>query len=171
VLGFLISLDWELGQARAIGLKLDSEAIKIPLELLKKSYRTEAKFQQHLASIGQTEGDYLLQLKLQVLSSEIDAKVTSELTKRVHEAAIAKYYKEHELSYDTPETRDVQIVLTKTKAQATQAKREIGSGKRFRDVALRDSIDPGVRANGGLLKGSSEGRTSRRSPMPCSPPR
>ncbi len=157
-LGFLISLDWELGQAKAIGIELDGEAIKIPFELLKKArYHTQAKFRQYLASTGQTEADYLLQFKLEMLVSEINARITSELTKRVHEASIVKYYKEHELSYDTPETRDVQIVLTKTEEQAMQAKREIGSGKGFRSVAIRESIDPGVKADGGVLKGVFRG--------------
>jgi foldase protein PrsA len=52
----------------------------------------------------------------------------------------------------------VEIILTKTEAQASSAKKEVESGKSFASVAKSKSIDPTSKANGGLLKEVSKGQ-------------
>jgi foldase protein PrsA len=86
-----------------------------------------------------------------MLSAKIQKQIVKEKSK-VTQAQIAKYYNEHKSRYGTPEKRNVRIVLTKTEAQASSAKKEIESGKSFASVAKKDSIDPTSKANGGLLK-------------------
>ena len=50
------------------------------------------------------------------------------------------------------------IILTKTEAQANEAKKEIESGKSFASVAKSKSIDPTSKAAGGELKGVVKGQ-------------
>ena len=99
-------------------------------------------------------------MKLNLLSSKIQQKVAKEKG-TVSQAEIAKYYKEHSSQFGTPEKRDVRIVLTKTEAQAMQAKKEIESGKSFASVAKSKSIDPTSKANGGELKGVVKGQEEK----------
>ncbi len=98
-------------------------------------------------------------MKLNLLSQKIQQKIVKEKPK-VSQAEIQKYYNENKSRYGTPEKRNVQIILTKTEAQAKEAKKEIESGKSFAEVAKSTSIDPTSKANGGaareVVKGQEE---------------
>jgi foldase protein PrsA len=60
-----------------------------------------------------------------------------------------------------PEHRDLEIILTKTEAQAKSAKKEVESGKSFASVAKKVSIDPTSKGNGGLLPGVVKGQEEK----------
>jgi foldase protein PrsA len=79
----------------------------------------------------------------------------------VTKAAIAKYYKENPARYSVPERRDLEIILTKTEAQAKSAKGEVESGKSLASVAKKVSIDPTSKQNGGLLPGVVKGQEEK----------
>ncbi|HUN78543.1 MAG TPA: peptidyl-prolyl cis-trans isomerase, partial [Solirubrobacteraceae bacterium] len=81
--------------------------------------------------------------------------------KNVSEADVEKYYREHKSQYGQPERRDLRVVLTKTEAQAKQAKSEIESGKSFASVAKSKSIEPTSKAAGGELPGVVKGEEQK----------
>jgi foldase protein PrsA len=152
VLGFLISSQWVLGEANSLGVKLSDAEVKKEFAKIKtEEFPKASEFEKFLATSGQTTSDLLLRVKLNLLSQKIEKKIIKEKSK-VSEAQITKYYNEHKSKYGTPEKRNVQIILTKTEAQASSAKKEIESGKSFSSVAKAVSIDPTSKANGGLLK-------------------
>ncbi|HEY3828026.1 MAG TPA: peptidyl-prolyl cis-trans isomerase, partial [Solirubrobacteraceae bacterium] len=141
-LGFLISLDWVLGAAEEHGVKVtDQEVVKHLNELKKGKFAKPGEFQKFLTSTGETVSDLLLRVKLSMISTKLQEKITKS-SKNVSEAEVAKYYNEHKSLYGQPEKRDLRIVLTKTEAAAQQAKSEIQSGKSFASVAKSKSIDP-----------------------------
>ncbi len=161
-LGFLISADWVIGQAEEQAIKLnDKEVQKKFNELKKQQFPKEAEFEKFLATTGQTVSDLLLRVKLSMLTTKIQEKVTKEAKKNVNEAAVAKYYNEHKSQYGKPESRDLRIILTKTEAEAQQAKKEIESGKSFASVAKSKSIDPTSKAAGGEVKGVVKGQEQK----------
>jgi foldase protein PrsA len=161
-LGFLISADWVVGQAEEQGIKLsDKEVAKKFNQLKKQQFPKEAEFQKFLNTTGQTVSDLLLRVKLSMLTTKIQEKVTKEAKKNVSEAAVSKYYNEHKSQYGKPESRDLRIVLTKTEAQAKQAKQEISSGKSFASVAKSKSIDPTSKSTGGEIKGVVKGQEQK----------
>jgi foldase protein PrsA len=161
-LGFLISADWVIGQAEEQGVKLsDKEVEKKFNELKKQQFPKEAEFQKFLATTGQTVSDLLLRVKLSLLTTKIQEKVTKEAKKGVNEAAVKKYYEEHLSQYGKPESRDIRIVLTKDEASAVTAKKEIESGKSFASVAKSKSIDPTSKNTGGELKGVIKGEEQK----------
>ncbi len=161
-LGFLISADWVIGQAEEQGVKLsDKEVQKKFNELKKQQFPKEPEFQKFLTTTGQTVSDLLLRVKLSMLTTKIQEKVTKEAKKNVNEAAVAKYYNEHKSQYGKPESRDLRIILTKTEAQAQQAKKEIESGKSFASVAKSKSIDPTSKSAGGEIKGVVKGQEQK----------
>jgi foldase protein PrsA len=161
VLGFLISSDWVIGEAEEMGVKVsDKEVIKHFNQLKKQQFPKEAEFEKFLSSTGQTVSDLLLRVKLSMLSTKIQEKVT-KAHKNVSEAEVTKYYNEHKSQYGQPEKRDLRVVLTKTEAAAKQAKSEIESGKSFASVAKSKSIDPTSKNTGGELPGVVKGEEQK----------
>jgi len=161
VLGFLISSSWVLGEAESLGVKVSDKEVKKQFEQIKnQQFPKAAEFQKFLATSGQSVSDLLLRVKLNLLSSKIQQKVAKE-KHTPSQAEIEKYYKEHSSQFGTPEKRDVRIILTKTEAQAKQAKKEIESGKSFAPVAKSKSIDPTSKASGGELKGVVKGQEEK----------
>jgi foldase protein PrsA len=152
VLGFLVSSQWVIGEASALGVKLSDAEVKKEFEKIKsEEFPKTSEFEKFLATSGQTVSDLLLRVKLNLLSSKIQKKIVKDKSK-VTQAQITKYYNENKSKYGTPEKRNVEIILTKTEAQAKSAKKEVESGKSFASVAKRVSIDPTSKAAGGLLK-------------------
>jgi foldase protein PrsA len=162
VMGYLIGLDWVFGQAEEQGVKLSDKEVVAHFNSLKKAqFPEEAKFQKFLASTGQTVSDLLVRVKLQMLETKIQEKVTKEAKKAVSEAQVAKYYNEHKSLYGQPEKRTIRIILTKTEAEANEAKKEIESGKSFASVAKGKSIDPTSKDNGGEVAGVVKGEEQK----------
>jgi foldase protein PrsA len=152
VLGFLISSQWVIGEASALGVKLSDAEVKKEFTKIKaEQFPKAAEFEKFLATSGQSVSDLLLRVKLNLLSQKIQKQIVKGKSK-VTQAQVAKYYDENKSKYGTPEKRNVRIVLTKTEAAAASAKKEIESGKSFASVASKDSIDPTSKADGGLLK-------------------
>jgi foldase protein PrsA len=161
VLGFLISSNWVLGEAASLGVKISDKEVTKQFEKIKtQQFPKPAEFQKFLASSGQTVSDLLLRVKLNLLSSKIQAKIVKEKSK-VTQAQIAKYFKENPKRFSVAEKRNLLIVLTKTEAQAKSAKQEIESGKSFASVAKAVSIDPTSKANGGKLLGVVKGQEEK----------
>jgi parvulin-like peptidyl-prolyl isomerase len=152
VLGFLISSQWVISEASALGVKISDAEVKKEFNKIKAAqFPKAAEFEKFLASSGQSVSDLLLRVKLNLLSQKIQKKVVKNAS-TVTQAQITKYYNENKSRYGTPEKRGVEIILTKTEAQAKSAKQEVQSGKSFASVAKHVSIDPTSKANGGLLK-------------------
>jgi foldase protein PrsA len=157
VLGFLISSQWVLGEASSLGVKLSDAEVKKQFEKIKlQQFPKSAEFEKFLATSGQTVSDLLLRVKLNLLSQKIQSKV-SKTKGAVTAAQIEKYYNENKSKYGVAEKRSVRIILTKTEAEASAAKKEIESGKSFASVAKAKSIDPTSKAAGGLLPSVTKG--------------
>jgi foldase protein PrsA len=161
VLGFLISSNWVLGEAKSLGVKISDKEVKKQFEKIKtQQFPKPAEFEKFLATSGQTVSDLLLRVKLNLLSQKIQQKIVKEKSKVTH-AQIAKYYKENPKRFGVAEKRNVLIILTKTEAQANKAKQEVASGKSFESVAKRVSIDPTSKSNGGKLTGVVKGQEEK----------
>jgi foldase protein PrsA len=158
VLGFLISSQWVIGEASHLGVNVSDAEVKKEFEKIKnQQFPKAAEFEKFLATSGQTVSDLLLRVKLNMLSSKIQKKIAAGKG-TPSKAEIEKYYKENQSRFGTPEKRNVSIILTKTEAQANEAKKEIESGKSFASVAKSKSIDPTSKAAGGELKGVVKGQ-------------
>ncbi|MCW3018394.1 MAG: peptidylprolyl isomerase [Solirubrobacterales bacterium] len=152
VLGFLISSQWVISEAAALGVKVSDAEVKKEFTKIKAAqFPKAAEFEKFLTSSGQTVSDLLLRVKLNLLSQKIQKQIVKKKS-NVTQAQVTKYYNENKSKYGTPEKRNVRIVLTKTEAAASSAKKEVESGKSFASVAKKSSIDPTSKANGGLLK-------------------
>jgi foldase protein PrsA len=161
VLGFLISSEWVLGEAASLGVTASDKEVKKRFEQIRnQQFPKASEFERFLTNSGQSVSDLLLRVKLNLLSSKIQQKVVRSKA-NVTKAAIAKYYKENPSRFGVPERRDLEIILTKTEAQAKKAKQEVESGKSFASVAKKVSIDPTSKQNGGLLPGVVKGQEEK----------
>jgi parvulin-like peptidyl-prolyl isomerase len=162
VLGFLISADWVLGEAEEQGVKVsDAEVTKHFDTVKSQQFPKEANFQKFLQSTGQTVSDLLLRVKLNLLSTKIQQKVTKASGKKPSQHEIAAYYEQHKQQFGQPERRNLLVVLTKTKQQAEKAEQEIRSGKSFSSVAKKSSIDPVSKSAGGVLNEVPKGQEAK----------
>jgi len=158
VLGFLISSQWVIGEAGSLGVKLtDAEVKKQFVKIRSQQFPKAAEFEKFLSTSGQSVSDLLLRVKLNMLSQKIQQKIVKQKGK-VTQAQIQKYYNENKSRYGTPEKRTVEVILTKTEAEAKKAKSEVESGKSFASVAKRVSIDPTSKKSGGKLTEVSKGQ-------------
>ena len=161
VLGFLISSNWVIGEAKSLGVKISDQEVKKQFEKIKsQQFPKAAEFEKFLKSSGQSVSDLLLRVKLNLLSQKIQQKIVKQKSK-VTQAQIAKYYKENPKRFGVAEKRNLLIILTKTEDQAKKAKQEVESGKSFESVAKRVSIDPTSKSNGGKLTGVVKGQEEK----------
>jgi foldase protein PrsA len=161
-LAFLISGNWVIGEAGEQGVKVTDAEVKKQFNQIKnQQFPKEADFQKFLASTGYTVSDLLLRVKLNLLGSKIQQKVSKNAGKKPSQKEISAYYEQHKSQYGQPERRNILIILTKTQAQAEAAKKEIESGKSFASVAKKSSIDPVSKAAGGSLPGVVKGQEEK----------
>lgn len=86
VLGFLISTQWVIGEASALGVKLSDQEVKKDFVKIKtQQFPKPADFQKFLATSGQSVSDLLLRVKLTLLSSKIQQKIAKGKGKFVKE--------------------------------------------------------------------------------------
>jgi len=161
-LSFLISGNWVIGEASEQGVKVSDNEVKKQFNQIKnQQFPKEADFQKFLGSTGYTVSDLLLRVKLNLLGSKIQQKVSKNAGKKPTQKEISAYYEQHKSQYGQPERRNILIILTKTQAQAEAAKKEIQSGKSFTSVAKKSSIDPVSKAAGGSLPGVVKGQEEK----------
>ena len=161
VMAFLLSSQWVIGEAGALGVKLSDAEVKRQFEKIRaQQFPKAAAFEHFLALSGQTVSDLLLRVKLNLLSAKIQQNIAKQKGV-VTDAQVEKYYNENKARFGTPEKRNVNIILTKTEAAANSAKQEIQSGKPFAVVAKKTSIDPTSKANGGQLNEVVKGQEEK----------
>jgi foldase protein PrsA len=161
VLGLLISFQWIEREAKEQGVSVTDEEVKKSFEEQKKqSFPKAEDYDKFLKDSGQTEEDVLMRVRLDMLSNKIRDKVTKGKD-QVTDQQIADYYEKNKAQFAQPERRDLSIVLTKTEAQANEAKAALESGESFADVAKEYSIDDASKAQGGKLPAVTKGQQEK----------
>ncbi len=154
VMDFLIKAYWYQADAHKMGINLTDAQVQKALAAAKKSqFSTDAQFQTFLKTSGQTAQDILFRVRVNQIFQKLSAKHPSKVTP----AAIAAYYNAHKSQFGSPESRNMDIVLTKTEADANKAKAAIQSGQSWKVVAKKYSIDPS-KSTGGALNGVTAGQ-------------
>ena len=160
-LGQLIMFNWLEGEAADMGISVsDDEVQKSFTEQKTRSFPEDADYQAFLKSSGQTEDDVLLRVRYDLLSTKIREQVTKG-EDRVTEKQISEYYDTNKARFAQPDRRDLLVVMTKTKAEANQAKAALASGRSWKSVATEYSIDAASKAQGGKVSDVVEGQQDK----------
>jgi foldase protein PrsA len=155
VMDFLIKGYWYQAEAAKLGVKVTNAQVQDAFNKAKsQQFQTPAQFQNFLSQTGQTTNDILFRFRINQLFQKLIAKHTTQVTP----ATIQQYYQTHLSQFGTRETRNIRIVLAKTKGQADAAKSALHSGKSWNAVAKKYSTDPSSKSKGGLLVGVTKGQ-------------
>lgn len=151
----LLQMAWLEREAERVGI----EATDAEIERAKReAYPRAADLRRWLRQTGMTEADVEFQLRFSQYGREISEAVRDDATRSVDDAQVDAYYARNRAAFALPERRDLQLVLTRTEAQANAAKRAAESGTAWAAVARRWSTDAISKANGGTLSGVARGQ-------------
>jgi parvulin-like peptidyl-prolyl isomerase len=161
VMQFLIQAQWVQQEAKDRGIKVSDQEVKNRLDEEKKrafpGKNGDKRYQDFLKTSGMSEQDILFRFKLETLQQKLTQKVTEQQAK-VSDADVKAYYDKNKKRFAQPERRDLQVVLTKKKAKAEQARKALESGQSFKAVAKKYSIDQASKAHGGKLPDVAKGQ-------------
>jgi foldase protein PrsA len=161
VMQFLIQAQWVEQESASRGIKVTDQEVKNRLTEEKQrafpGKKGEARYQQFLKTSGMSEEDILFRFKLETLQQKLTQKVTEKESK-VTDKDVEDYYNKNKKRFAQPERRDLNVVLTKTKAKAQQAKSAIAGGGSFKAVSKKYSIDEASKQQGGKLPDVAEGQ-------------
>src|SRR5215217_3342181 len=161
VMQFLISAEWIQQEADARGIKAEDKEVRKEFEDQKKqSFPKDKDYQEFLKTSGQTESDLLFRVKLDVLSNQVRQKIVQGKDK-VSDQEITDYYNKNKSRFATPETRDLNVVLTEKEGDAKKALGELKDGKPFKTVAKKYSIDEASKSQGGKLPAVAKGQQEK----------
>jgi foldase protein PrsA len=157
----LIQSAWVEGEAKKQGVSVTDAAVQQQLQQTKKqSFPTAKAYDKFLKQSGMTQAEVLDRVRVQLLAQRITQKVQQDASP-VTDAQVKSYYNRNRAQFSIPERRDLEIILTKSKAQANQAKAAIQGGMSWKDAAKKYSTDAASKANGGLLRGVAKGQQDK----------
>lgn len=159
-LGELLDTIWIQGEAEEMGISVTPKQIATELAQIKKTnFKTPAEYQKFLTTSHFTKADVLARVKLQLLSTQIQEQITKEAPPP-SSAEISDYYDSVKgTQYTTPDSRDVRVIVNKSKAQAEAAKTILekdDSPASWKKVAAKYSEDPTTKSKGGLQPALTE---------------
>lgn len=161
VMQFLIQAEWVQQEAADRGVEVSDAQVKKSFEDQKKqAFPKEADYQKFLKSSGMSEEDILFRVKLDQLQTKLTQKVTKDKV-NITDEDIQEYYSKNKKRFAQPERRDLNVVLTKTKAKAEEAKSKLDSGESFKTVSKQYSIDEASKGQGGKLPDVSKGQQEK----------
>ena len=161
VMQFLIQSEWVQQEADEQGVAVkDAEVRRLFEDQKKQAFPKEKDYEKFLQTSGATEQDIIFRVKLDALQGKLAEKVQKD-QQTVSDDEIEAYFEKNKERFTQPEQRDLNIVLTKGKAKAEQAKQEIEDGASFKAVSSKYSTDQASKAQGGKLPGVTRGRQDK----------
>jgi phosphatidylethanolamine-binding protein (PEBP) family uncharacterized protein len=91
-LGFLLTSEWVLGEAKARGVSVSDAEVKSRFEqLAHQSFPKAGSLQKYFSTSGETEADLLARIKVELLAAKIAAQVTAGKSASQHSAILAAF--------------------------------------------------------------------------------
>ncbi len=157
----LIQNLWIEKEAKDQGVSVSDAEVERQLATTKRqSFPTARAYDRFLRQSGMTEDDVLERLRTQVLAQKLTRKIQNS-SAPVTDAQIQSYYERNQQQFAVPERRDVELILTRSEAQANAAKSAVQGGTSWAAAARQYSTDAASKATGGVLKGVSAGQQDR----------
>jgi len=159
-LGELLDQVWIEGQAEELDISVTDKQVEDELATIKKqSFGTDKAYEKFLAESKFTQEDVDARVRLQILSTQIQEKVSGEAPKLTSSAIEDYYNAEKATQFTTKESRDVRIIINKDKGEVEAAKAQLekdSSPASWEKVAKKYSSDPTSKSKGGLQEEITE---------------
>ncbi len=155
---------WFEGEAESRGITVSDTQVNDQLAQFRKQNQltTEKQFQAALKQAGFTEDQAKQQIRLQLLSQDIQKAVLPSTPPDVSDSEVQAFYDANISQFQQPETRDFRLILNKDQSQvqaAADALANDDSASNWAKVAKQYSTDPTTKSNGGLRQGISKGQS------------
>lgn len=160
-LGEILDAIWIQGEGAEMGFEVTPKEVAAELKKLKaQAFKTDKQYKEFLEESKFTQADVNQRVKLQILSTKIQEKVTGDAP-QPSKGEIEDFYEAAKSTqFTTPESRDIRFVVNKDKAKVEKAKAALekdDSTKSWEKVAKQYSSDPGTKNKGGLQSGIAAG--------------
>jgi foldase protein PrsA len=159
-LGSLLDMVWIQGQAKEMGITASEQEVAKEFKKLKEeNFKTEAEYKKFLKQSKYTQADVDQRVKLQILGTQVQEQITEGVGEPGQDEIEQYYDAAKNTQFTQAETRDVRVVLNKSKAKAEEAKQALekdSSPKSWKAVAGKYSEDTTTKSKGGLQKGLTE---------------
>lgn len=91
-LGFLLTSEWVLGEAKARGVSVSDAEVKSRFtQLAHQSFPKAGSLQKYFSTSGETEADLLARIKVELLAARIAAQVTAGKSSSQHSAILTAF--------------------------------------------------------------------------------
>lgn len=138
-LDFLISSDWLIGEADEHGLTISNQAITRSLGEGALSSEGNAELKRELSSTGQTLSDLRFEIKTELAAAALRSFLSRSAPK-VAQSRVADFYRHHLVLFRS-DRRVVDLIEgIESRAAARALGRRIGSGARFAQLAVRETV-------------------------------
>lgn len=153
-MGNLLNAAWLEGEAEELGISVTEKEVAAEFEKAKsEAFKTEAEYKEFLKKAHYTKADVLHQVKLQMLTKQVEEKVTTSAPKP-SESEIEDYYEAAKSTqYVKPASRNVRVILNKDEKKVEAAKQALekdGSEASWQKVAKQYSTEKLSKDSGGL---------------------
>ncbi|MBA2637349.1 MAG: peptidyl-prolyl cis-trans isomerase [Solirubrobacterales bacterium] len=151
VLDFLIAARWVEGEAADQGVRVSDRDVQRAVDQVRRtSFPSQREFDNYLRQSGLTIQDVRYQTRVEQLQNKLVEKITRG-SNEITDAQIQRYYDRNRNRLRQPERRDVDVILTRTEARASQARQAIDGGLGFRAAVRRFSQDDTTKQQNGRL--------------------
>jgi peptidyl-prolyl cis-trans isomerase SurA len=152
---------WIIGEADERGIEVSDREVEQEFQQTKdENFQTEREYQQFLEQSGFTQEDIDLRVRLQLLSTAIQEKVSGTEPPAVSEDDAKLFYEANEESFVEPANRDIRVVQTDDEADAERAFTQLSednSPENWDAVAAELSTDAASKDAGGVREAVTEG--------------
>jgi foldase protein PrsA len=156
----LITQEWVAGEAADRGITASDTDIQ---NFIKQNIGPKpSDFTNAAKQAGFTPAEARDQVKLIVLSQNLQKEVVGTTPPSVPQETVQNFYDANKAQFTTPETRDVREILNKDKSQVDAAKAQLeksDSASNWKAAAAKYSTDKATKSNGGLRKGVAKGQS------------
>lgn len=156
----LVERLWLQGEAEDLGITVTKKQVENELEQIKEqNFPTPKAFKEFLEESQYTRADVDKLVELQVLSNQIQERVSAEGSKPGNQEISDYYDAAKATQFTTKPSRDIRIITNKSKAKVEKAMEELkadSSPASWKKAAKKYSEDPSTNEKGGLQEGLSE---------------
>ena len=161
VLQFLILESWVAQETLERGTEPPAAELEADFQKAKDdTFPKESDFRRFLEISGMTADDARFQVAFNTRYTKLREDAVAKAAP-VTSKDVATYYSAHKRRFFEPQSRDVRVVLTKTRARAYAALAALRRGRFWKRVAKKYSIDQASKSRGGIVRGVAKGTQER----------
>jgi parvulin-like peptidyl-prolyl isomerase len=146
-IGYLIRSEWIERESRRRGLEVNAHELERATSERTERFAGRRSFRRYLARSGMTANQFRHRVKRDALARKLMVVIASpDLS--VSRADISRFYRRHYAQFKRPATRELRIVVTRSRDEARRARMALARGRRWSAVVREFTVDASKRLGG-----------------------